>query len=246
MIGDDDLYRRGVDTLVASWEQYARGVPGAAMLRAPGVTAAVFTREPERRVYNNAVAERDLAAADRAAALEAAEAAYAAAGVGRFALWVHERDPAMRRDVERRGYALDTTTRAMGMALGDVALPRPDIELATVEGEVYLRAFDMPAGLLRGADLAAFAILVAQTGGEPVATAMAFDHGADCGIYNVGTVEHARRRGFGAALTALHLHDAVARGCETASLQATPMAERMYASVGFRDLGRYLEFVPTR
>jgi predicted GNAT family acetyltransferase len=34
------------------------------------------------------------------------------------------------------------------------------------------------------------------------------------------------------------------RGGRTASLQSTPMAERVYAAVGFRDLGRILEYVP--
>jgi ribosomal protein S18 acetylase RimI-like enzyme len=51
-----------------------------------------------------------------------------------------------------------------------------------------------------------------------VAAALAYDFGGDCGIYNVGTVEKARRRGLGTALTA--------------------------AQVGFRDLGRILEYVP--
>jgi predicted GNAT family acetyltransferase len=40
------------------------------------------------------------------------------------------------------------------------------------------------------------------------------------------------------------VHDALARGCETASVQSTEMAERVYAAVGFRDLGRFLEYVP--
>ena len=86
----------------------------------------------------------------------------------------------------------------------------------------------------------------ARLDGENVATAMAFDLGSDCGIYNVGTLGHARRRGLGTALTALHVHDALARGRLTASLQSTVMAERVYAAVGFRDLGRILEFVPMR
>ena len=73
---------------------------------------------------------------------------------------------------------------------------------------------------------------------------MAFDRDGDCGIYNVGTLPHARRRGLGTALTALHVHDALGRGCRTASLQSTEMAERIYASLGFRDLGRILEYVP--
>jgi GNAT superfamily N-acetyltransferase len=78
--------------------------------------------------------------------------------------------------------------------------------------------------------------------GANVATAIAFDHDGDCGVYSMSTVESVRQRGFGTALTARHLHHAVERGCATASLQSTPMAEGIYAAVGFRDLGRFLEF----
>ena len=63
-------------------------------------------------------------------------------------------------------------------------------------------------------------------------------------MFNMSTIEAARRRGLGTALTARHVHDAVDRGCSTASLQSTAMAERVYAAVGFRDLGRFLEYVP--
>src|SRR5512132_3987258 len=51
-ITDSDLYARGVATLLASWEEYARGSSGAALLRLSGVAAAVFPDEPERAVYN--------------------------------------------------------------------------------------------------------------------------------------------------------------------------------------------------
>ena len=172
------------------------------------------------------------------------EVAYAAAGVTRFAAWVHESDRAMRGELERRGYTLDTTTRAMGMVLDDLRLPRPDIELATPDWWEYLRIVGVPPNFLRGADPGAYHILVARLDGANVATAMAFDHRNDCGIYNVGTLEHARRRGLGTALTAYLLHDALARGRRTASLQSTAMAERVYAAVGFRDLGRILEYLP--
>jgi ribosomal protein S18 acetylase RimI-like enzyme len=240
---DADLYRRGVETLLASWESYARGSLGAELIRLRGVSAAVFPDEPERGVYNNAVLDRDLRAADRAEAVATMEDAYADAGVARFAAWVHESDCLMRADLERRGYTLDTTTRAMGIDLDDLPVPRPEIELALPDWEEYLDTFGFPPGLLSRADHTAFRLLVARLGGENVATAMAFDHGEDCGIYNVGTLEHARRRGLGTALTAVHLHDALDRGCRTASLQSTDMAERVYAAVGFRDLGRILEYV---
>jgi hypothetical protein len=63
-----DLYRRGVATAVASWEAYARGCAGAAVVRLGGVSAAVFPSGPERAVYNNAVLERGLGSSERAAA----------------------------------------------------------------------------------------------------------------------------------------------------------------------------------
>jgi GNAT superfamily N-acetyltransferase len=242
---DTELYLRGAATLLASWEEYARGADRAAVHRLPGVAAAVFPADPERAVYNNALLARGLGAPARAAALEAMEAAYAAAGVDRFAAWVHESDEPLRADVEARGYGLDTTTRAMGMALaGDLRVPRPELDAGPAAWSDYVRLFDLPAGLVRGSDHAAFHVLVARAGGEAVSAALAFDHDRDCGIYNVGTLGHARRRGLGTAITALQLHDARERGCTTASIQSTPMAEGVYAAVGFRDLGRFLEYVP--
>src|SRR4051812_18037188 len=95
---DAALYARGAETLLASWQAYARGAIGASVQRLPGVAAAVFPRGPERGVYNNALLERELDAAARAAALEAMEDAYATAGVTGFAAWVHESDEAMRSD----------------------------------------------------------------------------------------------------------------------------------------------------
>jgi len=184
-----DLYHRGADTLVASWEQYARASRDAAVIRAPGVAAAVFRAEPERAVYNNALLERGLGDAAGGVALDALEEAYAAAGVARYAAWVHESEAPLRAALQERGYALDATTRAMGMALTDIRVARPEIEQAPPAWAAYLRflaADGVPEGLLAAA----------------------------------------------------------ARGCRTATIQSTPMAERVYAAVGFRDLGRFLEYVP--
>jgi predicted GNAT family acetyltransferase len=108
----------------------------------------------------------------------------------------------------------------------------------------YLRTVGVPAVLLSGADPGAFHTLAARLADENVATAIAFDYHGDCGLFNVSTIETARRRGLGTALTARHLYDAVARGCTTASLQSTAMAERLYAAAGFRDLGRFIEYGP--
>jgi hypothetical protein len=47
-------------------------------------------------------------------------------------------------------------------------------------------------------------------------------------------------------VTAALLDGARERGLVTASLQATPMAEGLYARLGFRDLGRILEHARSR
>jgi hypothetical protein len=116
--------------------------------RLPGVAAAVFPDEPERAFYNNALFQRDLGASDRSGALDAMEAVYATAGIARFAAWVHESDEPMRAELERRGYTLDITTRAMGMDLDDIALPRPQIPLGPADWPEYLRMDGLPPDFL--------------------------------------------------------------------------------------------------
>lgn len=246
-INDEALYDRGAATLLACWEAIARGSRGAAVRRLPGVAAAVFPHDPERAVYNNALLDRGLGSAGRAAALDAMEHAYSAAGIARYAVFAHEADRRMCADLEARGYTVAETTRAMGMCLSDLRVPRPRLDLAPPDWAEYLRyltRFDLPDGFYAGVDPRPFHLLLARLDGETIGSAYGFDLDGNCGVYNVSTLEHARRRGIGTALTALALHDAAARGCRTATLQATPMAERIYAAIGFRDLGRFLEYVP--
>jgi ribosomal protein S18 acetylase RimI-like enzyme len=249
VVTDTELYLRGAATVLASWREIARGSAGAALERRDGVSAAVFPSEPERAIYNNALLHRDLGPAARAAAVDAMEAAYRAAGIDRYAAWVHESDEGMRGEMGARGYTVDETTRAMGLALRDIALPRSDVALERADWSEYLRylrSLGLPATLLAGTDPSAFHVVAARVGGETVATGLAFDHDGDCGVFNVSTLEASRRRGLGTAVTARLLHDAVERGCSTATLQSTPMGERVYAAVGFRDLGRILEYGPPR
>jgi GNAT superfamily N-acetyltransferase len=245
MFSARDLYARGMATLVASWEAYNTGSDGAAVASSRGVATAVFPADPGRSVYNNALLDRDLDAADRAAALDAMEAVYASAGVRRFAAWVHESDEAMRSVFAARGYTVQETTRAMGIELRGVRVPVAELDIAAPDWSAYvsyLERFGVPEGLLAGVDPGAFRLLLVRRDGELVATGLGFDRDGDRGIYNVSTVGHARRRGLGSAVTARLVDEAAARGSRTASLQATDMAERVYAALGFRDLGRYLEY----
>ena len=241
---DPEPYVRSADTLVASWGAYARGAIGADVHHLPGVAAAVFPNEPERGVYNNALLDRYLGGEARAAAIDALEAAYAAAGVARFAVWAHETDLPLRLDLEARGYTFDSATRVMITSLDELEVARPDIPLDPPSWPQYLQAEGLPPTFLAAADHAEFHALAARVDGEIVATALAYDHDTDCGIYNVSTLERFRRRGFGSALTVAQLYDARDRGRRTASLQASAMAVGVYAAAGFGDLGQILEYVP--
>ena len=244
---DDELYDRMLATLVASWQCVAEGSEGATVERFEGATVGLFPAGPERGIYNNTVLERGLGRSRVARAVDAVARAYADAGVERHAVWAHETDRAALDELAGRGLRVDTWTRCMAMPLDELAVERPRIELGPSEwGEHlrFLRAEGVPEGLLEGVEEGTFHVLVARLDGENVATAIAYDHDGDCGIFNTGTFPRARRRGLGTALTALHLHNARERGCETASLQATEIAQGVYGGVGFRDLGRFIEYVP--
>jgi ribosomal protein S18 acetylase RimI-like enzyme len=244
---DDELYDRMLATLLASWGRVAEGSSGASIESVPGATVGLFPSGAERSIYNNAVLERGFDQSQAAAAVAAIAQAYAKAGVDRYAVWAHESEAASIAELAGRSFGVDTWTRAMAMPLDQIEGEPPRIELGRSEWAEhlsYLQAEGVPDGLLAGVDGDAFHVLVARLDGENVATAIAYDHDGDCGIFNTGTFPRARRRGLGTALTALHLHNARRRGCATASLQATEIAQGVYAGVGFRDLGRFIEYVP--
>jgi ribosomal protein S18 acetylase RimI-like enzyme len=76
-------------------------------------------------------------------------------------------------------------------------------------------------------------IYTAWIDGEPVGEASAYLLHDTVGIFGVGVVEAARRRGIGAALT-LHASRAFGDRTDLAWLQPSDMARRMYEALGFR------------
>jgi GNAT superfamily N-acetyltransferase len=243
MTTTDALYDRMLANLFACWGRIAKRTTGASIEQLPGAVVALFPVGPERAFYNNAVLERGLDPSRLGETVDAIIQAYEAAGVERYAVWVNEAEKAPRTELASRGFRVDTWTRAMAMSLHEIAVPIPEIELGPPDRNEYLRIIDVPERLLAGVDANDFHVLVAHLDGEAAAASMAFDHDGDCGIYNLGTVPHARRHGLATALTALQLYQARERGCATASLQSTESAEGVYAAVGFRDLGRFVEYV---
>lgn len=69
--------------------------------------------------------------------------------------------------------------------------------------------------------------------GEPVATASLVTAGGAAGVYNVTTVEVARGRGIGAAMTVAAVRHGAERGFTLATLQASALGRPVYERLGF-------------
>jgi GNAT superfamily N-acetyltransferase len=141
----------------------------------------------------------------------------------------------------------DTTTLVMTADIADDLPSHPDVVRTSVAAANLAGEEPMAADLLPqpddGDDLRGW-VLVQH--GWAVSGGWTYANGGDVGIYAVGTAPEFRRRGLARALMLHLLADARHRGARTASLQSTAMGEQLYASLGFRAVGRYEEWVPAR
>jgi len=129
------------------------------------------------------------------------------------------------------GYTIAPVTDAAGVRdVGDaVAVPfdMPD-EVASVlsRPESVLSPFTA-------------AVVARDREGRPVAAAWTMVSHGVAGIGLVGTLEHARGRGLGAAVTWAAMRAGYDMGATRAALQASRMGHPVYLRMGFRDVGRY-------
>jgi GNAT superfamily N-acetyltransferase len=85
-------------------------------------------------------------------------------------------------------------------------------------------------------------VYVGYTDDVPVVSGFGWRTGQTIGVYAIATVPSARRRGYGAAMTARVVADGAAAGCEVAALQASEMGRPIYERLGFRTVVRYGTF----
>lgn len=85
-------------------------------------------------------------------------------------------------------------------------------------------------------------VYVGYANGESVVSGLGWRTGRTIGVYSIATVPSARRRGYGAAMTARVVADGLRAGCEAAALQASEMGRPIYERLGFRTFVRYASY----
>lgn len=120
----------------------------------------------------------------------------------------------------------------------------PDVARLMCEG------FDIPTSLsgalhdlLAAYDPARLVNAVATLDGEQVGCGSLWITGATAGLYDIATLEPARGRGVGYAVTAALLAEGRARGCTESILHASPMGLPVYQRLGFVEVCRMPQYV---
>jgi GNAT superfamily N-acetyltransferase len=89
-------------------------------------------------------------------------------------------------------------------------------------------------------------VYVGYADGVPVVSGLGWRTGRTIGVYAIATTPTARRRGYGAAMTARVVTDGLAAGCDVAVLQASELGRPIYQRLGFRVDVRYAAYLSAR
>ncbi|HYX11827.1 MAG TPA: GNAT family N-acetyltransferase [Candidatus Acidoferrum sp.] len=246
--------RRGAaaDNLVEAFDLVRRHYGNARGGRRSFGTVEVAAVGHEVAFYNAVAAlERDVTVSDVLGAVDWVESRGLAASVH----LAGEADPVVGRELEAHGL-LPAEERATVMVLDPIppasAPPDQSVEAARTGGpelvEQWYTAMQATSrlratfgrGFVADPDVR---IGVAELAGEPVAAAMAMRTGSVLGVYAVATIERARRRGLGRAVTRAVIDAGVdAWQSRMAILQSSEMGRPLYRSMGFEEIGTITTF----
>jgi ribosomal protein S18 acetylase RimI-like enzyme len=202
-------------------------------LPAASFSAAAIEREP----------------ADPVGALRWADEVFSERGLPLGVVIERGRHPSVEGTLEAMNMTVISTEPAMAVGVDRVALasPIPGLEvrrattaddldaMATLEVDAFgtdaatARGFFSP-GILERRDVALY---VARAAGTPVSMAYVQEHDDALGVFSVATAPFARRRGYGAAMTAASIAASTRAGADLAWLQASGMGQPVYERLGF-------------
>jgi len=249
--GPDDVQAAADRNFVASFEKLVEHNPVASAVDVDGVYA--FRTGLPVGLFNGCVVTRAVTPVALAEAIE-----WVAGAPVPFRIWIRIGLPAELADVPPDHGLVLHPRPYPGMALQPIPLPPPPgsgVEVRRVVDPADLAEHHavlvaggatvddverlLPATMLADPDVA---LLTASLDGRPAGTALAIRSGATIGVYNVGTLAAARRRGVGTSATWAALAAGRTWGCQLAVLQSSEMGQSVYEAMGFRTVVRYLEF----
>jgi GNAT superfamily N-acetyltransferase len=250
MKADHDLVRAADGCFIASFRKLAQHAAEGETHDAGPIFS--FTTGLPLSGFNGCVVTQDASPAQLAASL-----AWVAARAVPFRVWIAEKLAARLAEVPT-SYGLEP---AASLYPGMVLHPIPDAPASRAGVSVvpiFEPSLDEFIGVLVESGLQAelahmlispsFAadpdvrLFVGRLDGEPVGTSIAIRSRDASGVYNVGTVPGARRRGVGSAVTWAAVGAGRSWGCDTVVLQSSVAGLSMYADMGFRTVAPYVTF----
>ena len=137
-----------------------------------------------------------------------------------------------------------------GVEVRVVTTPEDVADFGAVNAQAYA-TYGMPADVVpalisrpdRFLATPSLISVVGYSGGEPVAAAQTLLSHGIAGVYFVGTIEAARGRGLGEAVTRAVTNAAFDAGATANSLQASVMGEPIYRRMGYEEIYRYSTLV---
>ena len=247
---EHDLVLVADENFIASFRKLAQHLPHAETHEEGSVFS--FTTGLPLSLFNGCVVTQEAQPSELTASL-----AWVAARDVPFCVWIAEKLVAGLAEVPTR-YGLEPAVSLYpGMVLHPIPdAPAPDAGVSVVP--IFEPSLDEFIGVLEESGLRAelaqrlispaFAadpdvrLFVGRLDGKPVGTSIAIRSQNASGVYNVGTLPEARRRGVGSAVTWAAVGAGSAWGCDTAVLQSSVMAISMYEDMGFRTVAPYVTF----
>jgi GNAT superfamily N-acetyltransferase len=238
------LQKRGIE----AWLRvHAGGDGGGRMFEADGVAASIIPACPGRSVLNS-VLFRDAGALG--SAIDDLAAAYDAAGIHAWTVWVPDYEREAIELLADAGHRFDAEPAAMHLDLGALDVPQHgdldwDAEADPAEvGRINDLAYghgphDGLAPAIAGQEASsAVRLYRARVDGEVACVLEAIDVDGDCVIAWVATLEAHRGKRLAARLLGVALAEAAERGLRTSTLQATRMGYPVYDRLGYRAVCR--------
>jgi GNAT superfamily N-acetyltransferase len=193
----------------------------------------------------NSVVFRDAGALG--AAIDDLAAAYEAAGVRAWTVWVPDHEREAMRLLADAGHRFDAEPAAMHLDLGTLAAPDAgdldwDAEATPAEvGRINDLAYGhepgdglAPAIAGQAASSSSVRLYRARVDGDVACVLETIDVEDDCVIAWVATAEAHRGRGLAARLMGVALTEATGRGLRSSTLKATRLGQPLYERLGYR------------